>query len=70
MIKHSIDQSQAKGWFAGPWNSDIATPIGYANKGIDDRHFHREMFEVYLSEDYLHFVIHTPFVKDDKVIVT
>lgn len=105
MIRQSIDKSQAKGWFVGPWNSDLPIPVGYANEGIDERHFHREMFEVYLvargwstavvnqtiftlkagdmlivepgevhtftqsSEDYFHFVIHTPFVKDDKVIV-
>lgn len=105
MILKSIDNSQGKGWLAGPWNSDISIPIGYANEGVDLLHFHREMFEVYLiaqgsstavvnqkliplkagdmlivepgevhtftesSEDYLHFVIHTPFAKGDKVIV-
>lgn len=105
MIHQSIDPAQAKGWFVGPWNSAVPTPIGYANKGIDELHFHEQMFEVYLvargcstavinnqsitlkagdmlivepgethtftdnSQDYLHFVIHTPFVRGDKVII-
>lgn len=105
MIHQSIDPKQSKGWFVGPWNSAVPTPIGYANEGIDLQHFHEQMFEVYLvargcstavidnqtitlnagdmlivelgevhtftnsSDDYLHFVIHTPFVPGDKTIV-
>jgi len=37
-----------KGWFAGPWNSSLPCPIGFANAGVDDLHRHDEMFEVYL----------------------
>ncbi|MCA9925086.1 MAG: cupin domain-containing protein [Anaerolineales bacterium] len=106
MIHQSVDPDQPKGWFVGPWNSAVPTPIGYANEGIDLLHFHAQMFEVYLvargtstavidnrpitlkagdmlvvepsevhtftesSDDYLHFVIHTPFVPDDKVTVS
>ncbi len=105
MIHQSIDKSQAKGWFVGPWNTAVPIPIGYANEGIDVKHYHAQMYEVYLvaqgwstavvddqpiylkagdilvlephevhtfienSDDYLHFVIHTPFVKGDKVLV-
>ncbi len=105
MIHQSIDPKQPKGWFIGPWNSAVPTPIGYANEGVDELHFHEQMFEVYLvargwstavidnqpitlnagdmlviepgeghtftdsSDDYLHFVIHTPFIKGDKIIV-
>lgn len=105
MQHKSIDPNVAKGWFIGPWNSDVPVPVGYANEGIDLLHVHNEMFEIYLvargestavidnkavklkagdmlvvepgeihtftnsSPDYLHFVIHTPFVKGDKQIV-
>ena len=105
MIHSSIDKQNSKGWFVGPWNSDVLVPIGYANEGIDLRHYHAQMYEVYLvargnstaivddkeiklaagdmlvvephevhtfvesSVDYLHFVIHTPFVKGDKFVV-
>lgn len=105
MIHSTIDKNEAKGWFAGPWNSKLDIPIGYANQGINERHLHSTMFEIYLiakgistiiigdkeiilkpgdmmvvepgevhtfknsSDDYLHFVIHSPFVKDDKQIV-
>jgi len=79
--------------------------LGYANQGINERHYHKHMFEIYLvangestvmidgreidlkagdmivvepnevhsfirnSDDYLHFVVNVPFVKDDKVVV-
>lgn len=103
MIHQQIDPHVSKGWFVGPWNSKVPVPIGYANEGIDQPHFHEKMYEVYLiaqgtstavvndhpisltagdilviepgevhtfiksSENYLHFVIHTPFIKGDKV---
>ncbi len=105
MIHQSIDSKLDKGWFVGPWNSNVPVPVGYANEGIDLLHYHEQMYEIYLvakgtstilvdktavhlkagdmivlepnelhtftesSEDYLHFVIHAPFVKGDKVIV-
>lgn len=85
--------------------SDIPIPIGYANEGINEKHYHAQMTEVYLiakgtsvavvdevaislqagdilivepgeihtfsasSEDYLHFVLQTPFVRGDKELV-
>ncbi|NTW14682.1 MAG: cupin domain-containing protein [Candidatus Moranbacteria bacterium] len=105
MIHSSIDKDSAKGWFAGPWNSELPVPVGYANEGIREKHLHSEMYEIYLiakgtstividgkeidlkegdmmvvepgeahiftdsSDDYLHFVIHSPFVENDKRIV-
>jgi mannose-6-phosphate isomerase-like protein (cupin superfamily) len=105
MIHLSLDTDQPKGWYVGPWNSAVSIPIGYANEGIDETHYHTQMFEVYLvargtstavvgeqeiqlqagdmlvvepgeahtfrysSADYLHFVIQTPFVPDDKMIM-
>ena len=37
-----------KGWYLGPWNSDLAVSIGYANGGIDQPHVHTRVTEVYL----------------------
>jgi mannose-6-phosphate isomerase-like protein (cupin superfamily) len=37
-----------KGWFAGPWDSDLAISIGFANAGVDDPHVHARITEVYL----------------------
>lgn len=104
MIHLTRDENQSKGWFVGPWNSKVPIPVGYANEGIDESHYHTQMYEIYLvaqgqstaivegemitlqagnvlvvepnevhtfinsSDDYLHFVIHTPFVKNDKVL--
>lgn len=104
MLHLNIDREQSKGWFFGPWNSEVPVPVGYANAGVNEEHYHKRMFEIYLvaqgqstivingaelilrqgdalvvepgeihtfvasSEDYLHFVIHAPFVQGDKVI--
>ncbi len=40
--------SDEKGWYAGPWDSDLAISIGFANKGIDQPHLHTQMTEIYL----------------------
>ena len=105
MIHKTLDPNKPKGWYIGPWNSKVPIPVGYANEGINENHFHSEMFEIYLiakgvatavvnkekiflhegdilivepnehhsflnsSEDYLHFVIHSPFTEGDKTIV-
>lgn len=102
---HLGADTDAKGWYFGPWNSTVPVPVGYANEGIDLMHYHEHMHEIYLvaqgtstilidgneiqlkqgdaiavepgevhtfvdsSDDYFHFVIHAPFVKDDKVVV-
>lgn len=104
MIHRKPQTDNPKGWFVGPWNSAVPIPVGYANEGINERHHHAEMFEIYLvakgtsiaviagaevhlqsgdmlvvepgeghtfiqsSDDYLHFVIQTPFIKGDKVV--
>jgi mannose-6-phosphate isomerase-like protein (cupin superfamily) len=46
VIKRSVDQS-GKGWFAGPWDSGVPIGLGYAEVGVDDRHVHDEMYEIY-----------------------
>jgi len=37
-----------KGWYAGPWKSNLAIPVGYAHKGIDEPHVHGQTTEIYL----------------------
>jgi quercetin dioxygenase-like cupin family protein len=105
MIHTTIDPQQPKGWLFGPWNSAIPIAVGYANEGIAERHYHTQIYEVYLvargsctmqiddqtltltagdvvavelnevhtflasSPDYLHFVLHSPVVPGDKVVV-
>lgn len=105
MLHDSINKSKSKGWFYGPWNSNVAIPVGYANEGIREKHFHSQMCEIYFiaqghsvaevegtqiqlkegdilvvepgevhsfiesSPNYLHFVIQTPFVQNDKTVL-
>lgn len=45
---HSRADTQAKGWYFGPWNSTVPAAIGYANEGIDLVHYHEQMYEIYL----------------------
>jgi mannose-6-phosphate isomerase-like protein (cupin superfamily) len=37
-----------KGWYAGPWNSDLEISIGYANRGINEPHVHSKITEIYI----------------------
>ena len=37
-----------KGWYAGPWDSDLSIAVGYANEGIDEPHAHQRITEIYL----------------------
>lgn len=39
---------EAKGWYAGPWDSTLAISLGYANVGIDEPHLHKVTTEIYL----------------------
>lgn len=48
MYVFSSPSDQAKGWLVGPWNSAIPLPVGYANQGIADSHYHQQMYEFYL----------------------
>ena len=43
-----VNPAERKGWYAGPWNSDLTIAVGYANEGIDAPHLHRRITEVYL----------------------
>ncbi|TAK24070.1 MAG: cupin domain-containing protein [Chloroflexota bacterium] len=42
------DPALPKGWYAGPWNSDLTVSVGYANEGIDEPHVHTRITEIYL----------------------
>ena len=46
-IAHGDESRPAKGWYFG-----LAHPalpfIGFANTGVDEQHYHRELCEVYL----------------------
>lgn len=37
-----------KGWYAGPWDSNLPISVGFANKGIDQPHVHSQITEIYL----------------------
>ena len=48
MRLEQADAQIAKGWYVGPWNSNLEVSIGYANEGVDQPHVHSRMTEVYL----------------------
>jgi mannose-6-phosphate isomerase-like protein (cupin superfamily) len=37
-----------KGWYIGPWNSNLPISVGYANVGVDEPHLHTQITEIYL----------------------
>jgi mannose-6-phosphate isomerase-like protein (cupin superfamily) len=47
-VRREQISTNAKGWFAGPWDSDLAVSIGFANEGVDEPHVHSRITEVYL----------------------
>ncbi len=48
MHTYHLDRRQPKGWFTGPWDSDLPVSIGYANSAIDEPHLHTRITEIYL----------------------
>lgn len=48
MIHLAADEKREKGWFLGPWNSAVPVPVGYAHSGLNERHYHEQMHEIYL----------------------
>jgi quercetin dioxygenase-like cupin family protein len=42
------DRAAAKGWYTGPWDSNLPVSIGYANEGINEPHLHTRITEIYL----------------------
>lgn len=43
------DPNTAKGWYWGPWNSNLEISVGFANTGIDEPHLHEKIIEIYLG---------------------
>ena len=48
MIHLNEEKNDPKGWLVGPWNSSVPIRIGYANRGISEKHYHAQTYEVYL----------------------
>ncbi|MSP14360.1 MAG: cupin domain-containing protein [Chloroflexi bacterium] len=48
MYVKKADAAIAKGWYAGPWNSELGISVGYAFAGIDEPHMHLQITEIYL----------------------
>ena len=42
------DRDITKGWYWGPWNSNLDISVGFANQGVDEPHVHKRMAEIYL----------------------
>lgn len=48
MVIYQHDGESDKGWYVGPWNSELPISLGYAKFGIDEPHLHRRITEIYL----------------------
>ncbi len=48
MHSYHLELHHPKGWFTGPWDSDLGLSIGYANSAIDEPHLHTRITEIYL----------------------
>lgn len=44
----AVTPDSGKGWFVGPWNSEVPVAIGWADRGVNEPHRHDEMSEIYL----------------------
>ena len=49
MRKEKANPGVDKGWFTGPWNSNLQIAVGYANRGVDEPHLHTHITEIYLA---------------------
>jgi len=48
MNHFQANNTEGKGWFAGPWICDLNLAIGFANVGVDEPHIHQQIREIYL----------------------
>ncbi len=48
MHLYHLEMDHPKGWFTGPWDSNLDISVGYANTGIDQPHLHTRITEIYL----------------------
>jgi mannose-6-phosphate isomerase-like protein (cupin superfamily) len=70
-IRHS-DPLPDKGWYIGPWDSNLDISIGYANAGVDEPHVHQHITEIYLvacGESRIRVEQHTVHLSAGDVIV-
>ena len=66
------DQSIAKGWYVGSWDSDLEISIGYANEGVNEPHLHKQMTEIYFiarGTVEMRVDMQTVVLKEKEVIV-
>jgi mannose-6-phosphate isomerase-like protein (cupin superfamily) len=70
-IRH-FDPQLDKGWYTGPWDSNLDISIGYANTGVDEPHLHQQITEIYLvasGESELRVEKHTVHLSTGDVLV-
>ena len=48
MKLYHTDTTQTKGWYTGPWDSNLPIALGFANQAIDEPHDHKRVTEIYL----------------------
>ena len=48
MKLYHTDITQTKGWYTGPWDSNLPIALGFANQAIDEPHDHKRVTEIYL----------------------
>ncbi len=41
------DPQAMKGWYVGPWDSNLSVAVGYANQGVGEPHLHKATTEIY-----------------------
>ena len=53
------NQAIAKGWYTGPWDSDLDISLGFANEGVDEPHYHQQQIienkssiNLYINKQY------------------
>jgi mannose-6-phosphate isomerase-like protein (cupin superfamily) len=67
------DPDVPKGWYTGPWDSNLNISIGYANEGVDEPHLHRRMTEIYfMARGTVEMRVETDTVvlaEDDVIVI-
>lgn len=48
MRVEKADRSRDKGWYVGPWDSDLPIAVGFANVEVNEPHVHDDTIEIHL----------------------
>jgi quercetin dioxygenase-like cupin family protein len=48
MRSEHANMTGEKGWYLGPWNSDLPISVGYAHAGVNEPHLHARITEIYM----------------------